>query len=94
MKVLNKRLINNFADSHADARDPLSAWVNEVEDAEWEQPLDIRGRYPSVSILGGREYVFNIKGNSYRLHAKVDFESKTLFVAKIGTHDEYDKWQL
>ncbi len=35
--------------------------------------------------------VFNIKGNSYRLVARFEFEKQFLFIRFIGTHREYDK---
>ncbi|MEQ8533890.1 MAG: type II toxin-antitoxin system HigB family toxin, partial [Imperialibacter sp.] len=34
---------------------------------------------------------FNIKGNSYRLVAKFNFEKQWIFIRFIGTHAEYDK---
>ena len=35
--------------------------------------------------------VFNIKGNSYRLVAKINYSKSWLFIRFIGSHKEYDK---
>ena len=36
-------------------------------------------------------YVFDIKGNQYRLIALIVFRKRTLFILFVGTHQEYDK---
>ena len=36
-------------------------------------------------------YVFNIKGNHYRLIALIIFKKRTVFILFIGDHKEYDK---
>ncbi len=34
--------------------------------------------------------VFNIKGNSYRLIVKFNYERQWAFIRFVGTHTEYD----
>ena len=36
-------------------------------------------------------YVFDIKGNQYRLIALIIFKVRTVFILFIGTHQEYNK---
>ena len=36
-------------------------------------------------------YVFNIKGNNYRLMAVIKFTIQFVYIRFIGTHKEYDK---
>lgn len=87
-------MLVDFALQHAEIRSPLSAWICEVEDADWAGPTDIKARYPKASILSGNRVVFNIKGNKYRVETKVSFEVKVVLVKQIGTHSEYSKWTL
>lgn len=94
MKVFNKRLVNSFSKDHADARDPLRSWIAELEDAVWQTPIDLKKRYPSASVLGGKRIVFNIKGNNYRALTLIDYQSGFVIIKKIGTHAEYEKWDL
>lgn len=48
-------------------------------------------RFNSVDYVGNDRYVFNIRGNNYRLVAMIFFNKRTVFVRFIGTHAEYDK---
>ncbi len=45
----------------------------------------------SVDYVGNSRYVFNIKGNDYRLIAVISFNAQKVHVHFIGTHAKYDK---
>jgi mRNA interferase HigB len=47
--------------------------------------------YPSASILNDNRIVFNIKGNSYRLIVRINYNYQMIWIRFIGTHAEYDK---
>lgn len=87
-------MLFEFGRSHADVTLQLSAWLAEAEDAEWTAPNDIKSRYESASFLSDNRVVFNIKGNRYRMEAKIDYKRQIVLVKRIGTHSEYDKWRL
>ena len=59
--------------------------------ANWETPNDVKKSYAHASILRDSRIVFNIKGNTYRMVVKFNFEHQLAFVRFIGTHSEYDK---
>ncbi len=69
----------------------LDAWFHEVERANWRGPADIKKIYANASIVDADRVVFNIKGNSYRLVAAIDYPRRALFVKWLGPHKEYDK---
>lgn len=94
MKLAGRDILNEFALSHADAAAALAIWIAEIEVSAWKTPADLKGRYPSASILGKNHYVFNIKGNTYRLDTKINFVAGQVLVKRIGTHAEYDKWKF
>lgn len=73
-------------------RGQLRAWAAEVEDADWQNTMDIKNRYPSASIIAGGRVVFNLKGNKYRLDARINFPTRIVLVVRVGTHAEYDRW--
>ncbi len=45
----------------------------------------------SVDYVNNQRYVFNIKGNEYRLVAAIKFTPKLVYIRFVGTHNEYDK---
>ena len=83
-----------FCRRHADVDQQVKAWVAEAREARWLKPTDIKARYPNASFLEGDRVVFNLKGNKYRLVVRVRYEGQIVRVQKIGTHAEYDKWNL
>ena len=94
MTIVGRQLIKKFLRRHANARPSLSAWLEEAEDADWKTPQDIKDRYRSADILSGNRVVFNIGGNNSRLVVLVTYRNGILMIQKIGTHADYDKWDL
>jgi mRNA interferase HigB len=64
--------------------------LDEVTQATWTQPADIKAHYRSASILKNRRVVFNIKGNEYRLVVAVAYKLQIVYVKFVGTNKEYD----
>jgi mRNA interferase HigB len=72
------------------ARAQYDAWLAIVAHAEWRTPEDIKASHPKASILKAGRVVFNIKGNDYRLVARVQYRAGVLAIRFFGTHAEYD----
>ncbi len=94
MRIVGREKVTAFILKHADSKNALLTWIAMVEKAVWEKNTDIRGFFGSASFVGDRTVVFNIKGNNYRLVAKVQYTRHVVRILKIGTHAEYDKWSL
>jgi mRNA interferase HigB len=94
MKLLGKPRLREFTAKHADARTQIQSWEAEVEAAEWKAPVDLKQRYPKASLIGSQQVVFNICGNRYRLWVTVAYQTGIVVVRKVGTHKEYDEWQI
>ncbi|MBS1761579.1 MAG: type II toxin-antitoxin system HigB family toxin [Bacteroidetes bacterium] len=91
MRVIAKKILREFWEKHNDCEQQLKAWFQETSKAEWANPNEIKAEYPSVSIIGSDRVVFNIKGNTYRLIVKINFDYQMVWIRFIGTHAEYDK---
>jgi mRNA interferase HigB len=91
MEIRKANLIEKFCIKHADAVEPLTQWVSIVEAAQWKNHNDLKTDYPSADYVGNKRYVFNIKGNHYRLIVIAVFYAGIMDVQFIGTHAEYDK---
>jgi len=94
MKLIGKQILNNFKEQHADARSQIESWETEIEEAQWSSPADLKRRYPKASFLKDQYVVFNICWNKYRLLVRVSYKTNIVLVKKIGTHKEYDNWDI
>ena len=63
----------------------------EIKLTEWNNFADMKKTFNSVDNVGNQHYVFNIKGNNYRLIVVIKFTIKTILIRFIGTHADYDK---
>lgn len=91
MRVIAKSTLKNFWTRYSDCEEQLKAWYQEVSGTNWKSPADIKRLYPSASIIADNRVVFNIKGNTYRLVVKVNYDYALLWIRFIGTHAQYDK---
>jgi mRNA interferase HigB len=91
LRVIAKKILREFWVKHEDSEQQLKSWFREAEKAEWNNPNQIQAEYSTASITKENRVVFNIKGNNYRLIAKINFEYQMVWIRFIGTHAEYDK---
>ena len=91
LRVIAKKILREFWIKHNDCEQQLKSWFREAEKAQWTNLNQIKDEYPNASILNENRVVFNIKGNNYRLIAKLNFEYQMVWIRFIGTHSEYDK---
>lgn len=90
-RIFAKSTLREFWEKHPDSEQYLKTWYATAMSAEWKTPIDVKQSYANASILKDSRIVFNIKGNSYRLVVKFNFEQQLAFIRFIGTHLEYDK---
>ena len=93
MNVISFKRIGEFFLTHRDAVSSLTAWYRTARKANWQNLAELRRTYPSADLVG-RYTVFNIRGNKYRLIARIVYRSQTVFVVAVMTHEEYNlgKW--
>lgn len=94
MRIIAKKTLREFWKLHKDAEQPLRSWYDIVRKENWIRFNEIKSQFRNASIVGNDRVVFNIKGNSYRLVVRVDFNWKVMFIRFIGTHNEYDKLKV
>ena len=91
MKLLNKELLEKFVRKNASSSNAINRWIEQMEGAVFFNHNELKSAFPSVDYVGKSRYVFNIKGNDYRLVAIVIFAAGSLTICFVGTHAEYDK---
>lgn len=91
MVVPSKTKLADFGQSHADVVEAMNEWYDKTKQADRASWKDIKATFNSVDYAGNDRYVFNIKGNKYRLVAMIFFDIRTLYIRFIDTHARYNK---
>ncbi len=91
MVIVSKKAIQQYSLTKPQATEALNEWYLKTKEADWGNLSDVKNTFGSVDYVGNDNYVFNIKGNQYRLIVRVIFPIRTVFIRFIGTHAEYDK---
>lgn len=89
--MISKTVLVEFGAKHADAIEALNKWYDQSKGADWGSLAELKKTFSTVDFVGNDRYVFNIRGNKYRLVAMIFFDIRTVFIRFIGTHTEYDK---
>ena len=90
MRIIARSKIIEYYSSHKEAEAALEEWYHKTKMAEWNCFADIKKTFNSVDNVGNQHYVFNIRGNNFRLVVVIKFVVKTVLIRFIGTHSEYD----
>ena len=93
MRIVSHKTLKEFYEQpgHEDAKVPLEYWYHTAENAEWKNFAEMKSNFGSVDNVGNQHYVFDIRGNNYRLIVVIKFTIGLVLIRFIGTHAEYDK---
>ena len=91
MRIVTFARISEFIKEHPDADIALRDWYKKTEKSNWTCFADMKNTFGSVDGVGNSRFVFNIRGNEYRLIAIIIFASRKVYIRFIGTHSQYDK---
>lgn len=91
MVIISKTGLVAAGLKHPDIIDALNKWYGDSKRSDWKNLSAIKKMFNSVDYVGNDRYVFNIKGNKYRLVVMIHFPKRTMYIRFIGTHAEYDK---
>ena len=73
------------------AKVALQDWYKRASKAQWNNFADLKNTFNSADNVGNNRYVFNIKGNHYRIVAIVLFQVGRIYIRWVGNHKEYDR---
>ena len=91
MVVISYGKIKEFYLKYPDAEDALNNWYRLAIAADRSNYHDIKSFINSADAVGNDRFVFNIRGNNYRLVAMIFFDIRTIYIRFVGTHKQYDK---
>ncbi len=91
MRIFTEQALKEYAEAHPDSKVALQEWATIVKQSKWACFADVKNTFNSVDNVGNQHYVFNIKGNNYRLVVVIKFTIQFVYIRFIGTHADYDK---
>lgn len=91
MRIIAKSTLVEYYTRNPQSKIALEDWYEKTRQAEWHNFADIRQTFSTVSQVGRQHYVFNIKGNDYRLVVVIQFTPQRVYIRFVGTHAEYDR---
>jgi mRNA interferase HigB len=90
MNASSKSELFEKASKYPDGTKALQYWFDVTRAAEWRNLEDIRQDFPATDLVGALA-IFSIKGNRYRLIARMVFQYQRVFIKECLTHAEYSK---
>jgi mRNA interferase HigB len=92
MRLISNKALVEFATKHPEAGVPLQMWRRTIEAGTFGNFAELRQAFNATDKVGNY-YVFDIGGNKFRLIAAIHFNTQTLYVRHVFTHQEYNKWK-
>lgn len=93
MHIISFRALKEFFTKEPNSRVAIQDWHKRVKRAEWKNSADVLKTFGTAENVGNKRYVFNIKGNHYRIVALIKFRINTVFIRWVGHHKDYDNLQ-
>ncbi|WP_341834773.1 type II toxin-antitoxin system HigB family toxin [Chitinophaga pollutisoli] len=94
MVVISRKALTDFTKRHPASSDAFLNWFRKASESDWSHFQDVKRTFDSVDYVGNDSYVFNIKGNQFRLIARIIFPVRTAFIRWVGTHAAYNKLDM
>ena len=94
MRVVSRKAIIKYYEKHSTSKTALEEWFFKIRKCTPSNLNELKETFNSVDYVGNNRFVFNIKGNDYRLVAIILFPSLKVYIRWIGTHAEYDKQNI
>lgn len=91
MRIFTEQTLKEFGERHPDAKVALQIWAATVKKSDWTCFADVRRTFGSMDSIGNQHFVFNVKGNDYRIVAVIIFTIKFVYIRFVGTHGGYDR---
>ena len=93
MRIVSHKMLREFFETpgREDSKVALERWYDIALNSQWKNFGDMKVDFPSVDYVGNQHYVFNIRGNRYRLVVVIKFVIGYVYIRFVGTHQEYEE---
>ncbi len=91
MHIISFKKLRDYFSKETNAQVALQDWYKRTKKAEWGNFADLKNTFNSADNVGNNRYVFNIKGNHYRIVAVVLFQVGRVYIRWVGNHKDYNR---
>lgn len=91
MHIVSFKKPRDYFESEPNATTALRDWYKITKKVEWTNFADLKNTFNSADSVGNDRFVFNTKGNHYRIVAIVLFKIKRVYIRWVGSHKEYNR---
>jgi mRNA interferase HigB len=88
--VISRKKLPEAVAMYGSLSGPLDAWYRIARGSAWQSIGQVRRSFPSADAVGAY-VVFNMKGNTFRLIAEINYRTERLYIRYVLAHAEYDK---
>lgn len=85
MKMLNRKILEDFWQRHPETEDWLKAWVLQIKQENWENPADVIASFPKAFLLKDNHVQFDIQPERYSFVIGVNFPAQLVIVKWISS---------
>jgi mRNA interferase HigB len=95
-RIITEKRLAQYAEKFPRAKASLAHWKKTVLASPWQKTADVKSSFGDVDTVkvnsGQTVFVFNIQRNAHHLIAAIHFDRDTVYVLRLLTHKEYDKY--
>lgn len=91
MKIINRRILQDYWEEHPGARLPLQAWFHMTRHANWSCPADIRAEFTDASFITRDWVTLPLKSASCRLVMQVSCQHGLVILRHIAFCPQFDR---
>ena len=91
MRIFTQQALAVYCKEYPEARVALQNWKVIVKRSKWSSFADVKKTFRTVDYIGNQRYVFNLKGNEFRMVAVIKYTIGFVYIRFVGRHEEYEK---
>lgn len=94
MDIIGREILQKYWEEKRETENSLKTWIQTIEQNDWKHIFELKQTFRFADAVGNCT-TFNIKGNHYRLITQINFQTRTVRILYVLTHEQYDerKWK-
>ncbi len=89
MHIISFRRLREFYENDENSKVALQDWYKRLSKADWDNFSEVKRTFNSADSVGNSRFVFNVKGNHYRIVVQILFTIKRVYIRWVGNHKDY-----